>query len=180
MRISDWSSDVCSSDLHAPVTISLRDVEGRYVMVNRRFQELLDQTEDEIVGRTPQEFYPPRFAGEIVKAIDQVRRTKGTVVSEEGAPTIHGDRRYLTTRFPVVDGAGRLSGIGSISVDVTDQRAAEAALRESEARLRAIFDSEPECVALLADDSSLLRSEEHPSELQSLMRISYAVFCLKK
>src|SRR3546814_3764120 len=28
--------------------------------------------------------------------------------------------------------------------------------------------------------SSLLRSEEHTSELQSLMRISYAVFCLKK
>src|SRR3546814_2422592 len=27
---------------------------------------------------------------------------------------------------------------------------------------------------------SLLRSEEHTSELQSLMRISYAVFCLKK
>src|SRR3546814_1822736 len=31
-------------------------------------------------------------------------------------------------------------------------------------------------VALMADD----RSEEHTSELQSLMRISYAVFCLKK
>src|SRR3546814_3398448 len=29
-------------------------------------------------------------------------------------------------------------------------------------------------------DSGLLRSEEHTSELQSLMRISYAVFCLKK
>src|SRR3546814_5648658 len=29
-------------------------------------------------------------------------------------------------------------------------------------------------------DRSLLRSEEHTSELQSLMRISYAVFCLKK
>src|SRR3546814_3023958 len=28
--------------------------------------------------------------------------------------------------------------------------------------------------------SSLVRSEEHTSELQSLMRISYAVFCLKK
>src|SRR3546814_9250771 len=28
--------------------------------------------------------------------------------------------------------------------------------------------------------ASLLRSEEHTSELQSLMRISYAVFCLKK
>src|SRR3546814_3695335 len=32
----------------------------------------------------------------------------------------------------------------------------------------------------LADDDGALRSEEHTSELQSLMRISYAVFCLKK
>src|SRR3546814_2560537 len=33
---------------------------------------------------------------------------------------------------------------------------------------------------LLAGLIALLRSEEHTSELQSLMRISYAVFCLKK
>src|SRR3546814_10437811 len=38
------------------------------------------------------------------------------------------------------------------------------------------------CRRLGADDgfARLLRSEEHTSELQSLMRISYAVFCLKK
>src|SRR3546814_2880412 len=34
--------------------------------------------------------------------------------------------------------------------------------------------------AQLQDRSPLTRSEEHTSELQSLMRISYAVFCLKK
>src|SRR3546814_2011043 len=34
--------------------------------------------------------------------------------------------------------------------------------------------------AVLADPAVELRSEEHTSELQSLMRISYAVFCLKK
>src|SRR3546814_2883557 len=33
---------------------------------------------------------------------------------------------------------------------------------------------------LLSDLTNILRSEEHTSELQSLMRISYAVFCLKK
>src|SRR3546814_9987431 len=32
----------------------------------------------------------------------------------------------------------------------------------------------------LRDDPAAVRSEEHTSELQSLMRISYAVFCLKK
>src|SRR3546814_5828579 len=35
-------------------------------------------------------------------------------------------------------------------------------------------------IAALRDDQSVERSEEHTSELQSLMRISYAVFCLKK
>src|SRR3546814_3222958 len=34
--------------------------------------------------------------------------------------------------------------------------------------------------ALALDEGTRLRSEEHTSELQSLMRISYAVFCLKK
>src|SRR3546814_2405543 len=35
-------------------------------------------------------------------------------------------------------------------------------------------------LARCAGDSTRIRSEEHTSELQSLMRISYAVFCLKK
>src|SRR3546814_10553862 len=35
-------------------------------------------------------------------------------------------------------------------------------------------------VVLIEDTRELQRSEEHTSELQSLMRISYAVFCLKK
>src|SRR3546814_20785172 len=35
-------------------------------------------------------------------------------------------------------------------------------------------------VGLQVDDVEEARSEEHTSELQSLMRISYAVFCLKK
>src|SRR3546814_131760 len=38
----------------------------------------------------------------------------------------------------------------------------------------------PHAVVQLRQDNALGRSEEHTSELQSLMRISYAVFCLKK
>src|SRR3546814_14557700 len=39
---------------------------------------------------------------------------------------------------------------------------------------------EPERSNQFARDQQSMRSEEHTSELQSLMRISYAVFCLKK
>src|SRR3546814_3906277 len=38
----------------------------------------------------------------------------------------------------------------------------------------------PDARRLLRDYLAIFRSEEHTSELQSLMRISYAVFCLKK
>src|SRR3546814_4917449 len=39
----------------------------------------------------------------------------------------------------------------------------------------------PEAIHIMPQkDAAALRSEEHTSELQSLMRISYAVFCLKK
>src|SRR3546814_6644743 len=50
--------------------------------------------------------------------------------------------------------------------------------------LRGIASDGPRCIAeerdLLRELVELLRSEEHTSELQSLMRNSYAVFCLKK
>src|SRR3546814_3217932 len=45
---------------------------------------------------------------------------------------------------------------------------------------RTMIDREKEFQAVLAGLSDAGRSEEHTSELQSLMRISYAVFCLKK
>src|SRR3546814_2188317 len=118
MRISDWSSDVCSSDL-IDVTEQVRmrrtelmlreaidnlsdsfilyDSDQRVVLTNRRFHETLPfhPPQDEIVGRTMQE---------LIEA-------------------------------SVANGA------------IIDPR---------------------------------VRSDEHTSELQSLMRTSYAVFCLKK
>src|SRR3546814_10292486 len=43
-----------------------------------------------------------------------------------------------------------------------------------------IFPTHPDAPRVLIANSNLVRSEEHTSELQSLMRISYAVFCLQK
>src|SRR3546814_3369933 len=44
----------------------------------------------------------------------------------------------------------------------------------------ALIDSGYQLAAIIGEDRGGFRSEEHTSELQSLMRISYAVFCLKK
>src|SRR3546814_4978234 len=51
---------------------------------------------------------------------------------------------------------------------------------QTEERLASIMRNIHDSCAATADEYGAPRSEEHTSELQSLMRISYAVFCLKK
>src|SRR3546814_9386346 len=67
-------------------------------------------------------------------------------------------------------------GYVMVYTDVTETKRIEAALRQSEQRYALALSGANEGIWEWGDE----RSEEHTSELQSLMRISYAVFCLKK
>src|SRR3546814_3727958 len=87
-----------------------------------------------------------------------------------------GDRRV----FEVIASRARDTGLAGITV-------LEARLgfgRSAHIHQRRIFENGRALVIEIVDDEaklrSFVRSEEHTSELQSLMRISYAVFCLKK
>src|SRR3546814_1068612 len=60
-------------------------------------------------------------------------------------------------------------------------RAAMVGLARAHPHIAALFNGSPHGPApIVADEPGAMRSEEHTSELQSLMRISYAVFCLQK
>src|SRR3546814_2403832 len=114
MRISDWSSDVCSSDLDNHIAL----------------------------------------AGGVANAVQRARAGVGHMVKIELE----------------VDTLAQLEVALSLGVDVVllDNMSLDDLRRAVDmARGRAITEASG-------------RSEEHTSELQSLMRISYAVFCLKK
>src|SRR3546814_1911127 len=86
-----------------------------------------------------------------------------------------------TTRFRSVDAGGRRTGAavgGLSSALVLNDRPAAAGRKAGEHSAR--FAASVHRIAATARMKALARSEEHTSELQSLMRISYAVFCLKK
>jgi diguanylate cyclase (GGDEF)-like protein/PAS domain S-box-containing protein len=68
-----------------------------------------------------------------------------------------GSRRYVSTSGrPMFDAKGAFAGYHGVGRNVTGQKLAEARLRASEARLRAIVDNEPECVKLLDAQGNLL------------------------
>src|SRR3546814_9173460 len=154
MRISDWSSDVCSSDLRG------RPGAGRpctFRAALRRRPALREGLADE-VRHGPGYGADPRGGG-------------------------GGDRPALRASGPERCGGedsrrlrhGRRPRIGeAVRRDTSEDARRVARARRGGGRQR----REPAVDARRGP--TRLRSEEHTSELQSLMRISYAVFCLKK
>src|SRR3546814_10367712 len=141
MRISDWSSDVCSSDLLHPPNLREQGFcqpfrhyrqKGAFITENRRIR--VDCGGDFFAALRQRHRFPLAHRYEL----EAMRE---------------GDR-------PVQPGFDTHLNIGSAQLAAKD------------------------CVDLIAaflraDCMRQERSEEHTSELQSLMRISYAVFCLK-
>ena len=78
-----------------------------------------------------------------------------------------GSRRYTSVSGkPMFDKRGAFAGYRGVGRNVTEQKRAEARMRASESRLRAIVDNEPECVKLLDAEGNLL--EMNPAGLRMI------------
>jgi PAS domain S-box-containing protein len=121
--------------------ISLKDSEGRFTLVNKKFEELLDLTQDEVKGRTVHDLFP-RYMADAIHANDRrVLKECCALEFEEAAPEEDGSHTYLSVKFPLVDDVGKPYGICSISTDITARKVAEQQLKESKDRFRQILDN---------------------------------------
>ena len=117
---------------HADAMILLKDLEGRYLLVNRALADFLGRRPADMVGLRAGDVLPADLAeaAEAAEAAVLVdgRARHGEVVVE----LVPGEPRTLwTVRFPAYDATGRLSGVGSVYTDITPRREAEAQLAEA-------------------------------------------------
>ena len=104
---------------NSPSSLSLKDVNGHYVLANPNFQALLDLSEAEIIGRTDCDLYPDDIASQIRANDDQARQMLARYTTEEVVP-VHGEPRvFLSHVFPILNAAGAASFICRISFDIT-------------------------------------------------------------
>lgn len=135
---------------HAPHTIIVQDLaEGRYLLANRQQAALLGREPDEIIGRTVAELLPHQAAA---------WREEDRQIAASGQPrqiedikrnAADGDRYYLGLKFPLRDTAGTIYAIGGIFQDITERKAIERALHQSEERYRAVVAALDEGVIVL-------------------------------
>lgn len=117
----------------------IKDIEGRYVIVNQYFARLFGVPVEEIVGRTDRELFNTATADAYRHNDAEVVRTGRAIEVEEPYAAVHADadpeRRWLSIKFPLLDDHGRPYALGAISTDITDRKRAEIAARD--ARLEA-------------------------------------------
>ena len=119
---------------HVPAAVFMKDRQARYQLVNRQYVEWYGVGNDQVIGRTVHEIFPPERAERYWKS-DQEILSSGDVVSDElQIPITNGDwRTFSMTKFPLVDN-GETIGYGGIIVDVNERAEAEKALKTSERR----------------------------------------------
>ena len=147
---------------HAPLPLSLRDLDGRFLLINQVAAEVLGDTVENLLQRTPQEVYGAEVATQIDDHELAVRAGTGAVTFE--LTVAHPDaseHHYLVTKYPVTDSQGQGTGVGGISMDVTERRHAEMALRDSEEATRAIIEHAPD--AFISFDPSAKISAWNPA-----------------
>src|SRR3546814_2176967 len=161
MRISDWSSDVCSSDLP---------------LHRRRVGKAVDPADEfDVVGA------PWRVGAHAAHIfLDRLYR-RGIAPAERHMDDAGGNGEILKVAEALLRGDQRRQRGALVQLI-----AVEMQLQRSDARndIDDAGQSQPFQLRHQRVDPYpklyVERSEEHTSELQSLMRISYAVFCLKK
>lgn len=120
----------------APCLIFLKDLQGRYLMANRRFREAFGLTPERILGRTDQEVFPDEQARQFRVHDMQVLGDREPRRFRECAQQDLGLRFNLVEKFPVYDALGSVVALGGIATDITQLEHDRSALEEAEERFR--------------------------------------------
>jgi PAS domain S-box-containing protein len=110
---------------NVPAVVFVRDLEGRYLLVNRHFERVYRQPASKIVGRTAHDIFPAALA-EIGLASDRkVLETRRDQESEDVIDVYGEARTFVSLRFALLDADKQPYAICGVSTDVTELRKAE-------------------------------------------------------
>ena len=115
--------------------IYVKYTDGRYLLINRRFEQLFHLTTDQIVGHTDHEIFPKDIADAFRANDVTVLAQNRAVEYEEYAPHSDGLHTYISIKFPLHDDTAKPYAICGISTDITERKRMEDIHRSHEEQL---------------------------------------------
>ena len=123
----------------SPAAIFLKDTDGRFLLVNKKFAENCGMSVEEIVGKTISDVRSAEFARKAIDTDNKVIETGRVLEYEISEFDSDGHLRDLmVAKFPMRNPDGVLTGIGVVSTDVTERNLLESELREIAERVSGV------------------------------------------
>jgi PAS domain S-box-containing protein len=134
-----------------------KSLDGVVTSWNKSAERIFGYTAGEAIGQEITLIVPPERRNEEAEILERLRRGERINRLQTVRTAKDGTRISVSlTISPVRNGAGRAIGASTVARDVTAQRQAVQALQESEERFRAMVETNPECVNVVAADGTLL------------------------
>jgi PAS domain S-box-containing protein len=128
-QVRKQTKEITSILEYTPAVVYIKDKDGKYVLVNSRFEELFSFKNEEVRGKTDYDIFPQETADQFRNNDLQVLSKKLSYQVEEQVPINDGIHTYLSVKFPIYDEAGAASGVCGISTDITAVKKAQEQLR---------------------------------------------------
>lgn len=151
----------------SPDPIFIKDRQHRILQVNRALCDIYGFAKKEILGKTDHDLFPKEEADRFWETTEEAFVTGHVVdVPEESATDREGNIYYIHTRkAPIQDEQGEITSVVGVARDITERKRAEEALRESEARFKAIFLSSTDGIVVWDRDYNYLYANRSSIDL---------------
>lgn len=115
---------------NSPVSLSLKDRDGKYLYVSRAYANYLGLGVDDMLGKTPIDLLGPEVGQKVLDADQSVLSTGESLLGEDSFAVEVGDSILQVSKFPIPDADGKIHRTASVGVDITELERTRQALHE--------------------------------------------------